>query len=87
MRTIQFNKDECNRFIYYTVYKFWLWLLVCNFNKPVSRNNSRVYDSLGLIDTLGFNSDKHKFTYNYSDEFVYLWGFSLKFINIEFIES
>ena len=87
MRTIQFNKDECSRFIYYTIFKFWLWLLVQNFNKPVSHNNSRVYDSLGLIDTLGFNSDRNTFTYSYSDELVYMWGFDLKFIHIEFINQ
>jgi hypothetical protein len=38
-----------------------------------------VYDHLGIIDTLGYTKDNTKFTYSYSDEFVFVYGIKLPF--------
>ena len=87
MKIIQFNKGECIPFIYNLTYKFWLWLNFRKFNTEIRTYNNKVFDHLGLIDTLGCQGEVNRFTYNHSEELGYLWGFDLKFIHIEFIND
>lgn len=52
----------------------YLWVSVREETKTDSR---RVYDSLGLIDTLGHDSTKGRFTFSYNDELTSHHGFIL----------
>lgn len=45
-----------------------------------------VYDNYGIIDTLGWESRNGRFTFQYSDENVFLFGFKIFGFTIEFID-
>jgi hypothetical protein len=85
MKTMQFDKREMNQSIYYLLFK--LWMRIHCHCRTIQKDKSRYYDSLGMIDTLGYDSERTNFTYSYSDEMCFLWGFNLRVIGIEFINN
>jgi hypothetical protein len=82
MKTMKFEVTKNNHFLF----DIWLWLHFRKFNKQINTCKHREYDHLGIIDTLGFDSDKKMFTYSYSDELTYMFGFDLKIICFEFYQ-
>jgi hypothetical protein len=84
MKKIEIN---CSDHPILTRYMFdlWLWLDKQPFNKQIDSINSRVYDSYGLIDTLGFNADKNKYTYSYNDEMNSIYGFTFLVLDISIL--
>ncbi len=58
-------------------FQFWLWLHLKL--ERVEREDHRVYDHWGVIDTLGYSLDRTKWTRSYSEE-----GYSLYSLRIPF---
>lgn len=58
---------------------FNLWLFVDGKARVHQTCKNLVYDSLGIIDTLGSSSSSTKFTYKFSEELGCLYGFYLPF--------
>lgn len=58
-------KTQLFNFTFNQLFNFYLWL--SKFGYCESRKN-RLYDHLGLIDTLGNDSDETMFTRSYSEE-------------------
>jgi hypothetical protein len=42
--------------------------------RDLTKHNKRVYDSLGIIDTLGYSMDKSCNSFSYSDEFASIYA-------------
>lgn len=65
---------------------FNLYLFLTRFDK-VETTKHREYDSLGIIDTLGYNSETGRFTASYSDELCCVWVIRIPFGWIRLIDS
>jgi len=50
-----------------------------NFDLDTENENHRVYDHLGIIDTLGYNREVGKWTRHYSDEMICIWSLRIPF--------
>ena len=78
------------KYILDAFFRFYLFIYTyeLRYNTTESYRNS-VYDSLGVIDTLGNHGDNGRFTWSYSDEFVSVFairlpfGYSLQYITCE----
>ena len=75
MKKIEINCSDYPKLTSY-MFDIWLWLNKQSFNKQTDSIKSRVYDSYGLIDTLGFNANMSKYTYSYTDELSNIYGFT-----------
>lgn len=69
-------KNKLNKFAARKLFRLYLWLMKFGYHYE---NNNRVYDSYGIIDTLGNSSDNTKFTYSYSEELGGYYGIKLPF--------
>ena len=66
---------------YYVIFRLYLKLIKYGYS---SANKTRVYDNLGLIDTLGSDVEVTKLTRHYSDELTSIYAIKLPFgYNIE----
>ena len=63
------------------LYKIYRWLLFGPFHDSFKEKGFRhnVYDSLGIIDTLGYSYHEGKFTYSFSEELGSYSGIKLPF--------
>ena len=85
-RTFTLNKaSKLSSNLHYYAHRLYLAVFLKSWNKRESVRH-RVYDNLGMIDTLGYNSDNGRFAYSYSDELCYVFGFKFLGLNIEFVE-
>ena len=75
MNIIGFRKKVSKTFAFY-FHELYMWASSKD-NEEHSKN--RVYDHLGMIDTLGWDKAEGNWTFNYSDEGVYAYGFKLPF--------
>lgn len=88
MKTLKIyrNKKSCiSELIYSIAFDVYLKISGMKFNAEESYKNN-VYDNYGIIDTLGNQGSDGKYTFSYSDELVYLFGFKIFNLSIEFID-
>jgi hypothetical protein len=69
-------KTKLFNFTFDQLFNLYLWLSKFGYYKS---NKNRVYDSLGIIDTLGSDSDDTRYTKSYSEELGSMFMIKLPF--------
>jgi len=64
------QKNKFYPFLYSLIFKVYLFLDTFKYNTVIHKHINKVYDYLGLIDTLGYSENLSKFTYGYSSELL-----------------
>lgn len=77
MKKITVNSKKISH-LFYKIYWFLLFGPMKDCRNEI-KNNHRVYDNLGIIDTLGYNYEEGKYTFAYSEELGSYSGIKLPF--------
>jgi hypothetical protein len=77
-------KAKLTVYFYDKLFQVYLFLMKYGYSH---KSESRVYDSYGMIDTLGHNCNNTRFTWSYSEELGCVWGIKLPFnYSIELVD-
>ena len=79
-KEFRFEKKE-NPIICDLIFRLFLKINNAKFNQ-LECSSHRVYDHLGVIDTLGHNVENGRFTFHYSDELGCV--FAIRFMGLQF---